>query len=227
MDAMTMPFSVRDSKILDGLAANQPVTFYLVVTRSDAYIERIEPVHGVTPPRFPPSRRQTGNPINSAVAEEQKEIGTWESVKILFGASKGFWLVNMVNFGDGIAYFGILTLLTLFLGKERLGMSDHAAAISVSAFTGLVTLTMFGGGFVSDKLGVRRALTFCLLLCLAGRVLLSGSPHFGGASSPRPGWGCWSFPSARASSSPRSTPGSRSTRTRAPPPWATASSTPS
>ena len=123
----------------------------------------------------------------AAGAPAPKEIGTWESVKILFGASKGFWLVNMVNFGDGIAYFGILTLLTLFLGKERLGMSDHAAAISVSVFTGLVTLTMFGGGFVSDKLGVRRALTFCLLLCLAGRVLLSGSPHLGGASY----YGAW------------------------------------
>lgn len=109
------------------------------------------------------------------------EVGTWESIKILVGASRGFWLVNVVNFGDGIAYFGILTLLTLFLGKERLGMSDHAAAISVSAFTGLVTLFMFGGGFVSDKLGVRRALTFCLTVCLCGRVLLSSSPRFGAA----------------------------------------------
>ena len=120
--------------------------------------------------------------MSETAATAVDEITTWESVKILFGASKGFWLVNMVNFGDGIAYFGILTLLTLFLGKEHLGMSDHAAGISVSVFTGLVTLTMFGGGFVSDKLGVRRALTFCLLLCLAGRVLLSGSPHCGGAS---------------------------------------------
>jgi len=111
-----------------------------------------------------------------------KEITAWESVKILFGASKGFWLVNMVNFGDGIAYFGILTLLTLFLGRERLGMSDHLAGISVSMFTGLVTLFMFGGGFLSDRFGVRRALTLCLTLLLAGRALLSGAPAFGGGS---------------------------------------------
>ena len=112
-------------------------------------------------------------------ADQKKELTLRESIGMLFQASKGFWLVNMVNFGDGIAYFGILTLLTLFLGKERLGMSDHAAGISVSAFTGLVTAFMFGGGFVSDKLGVRRALTFCLVVCLAGRVLLSGAPSFG------------------------------------------------
>ena len=30
--------------------------------------------------------------------------------------------------------------------------------------TGLVTLTMFGGGFVSDRLGVRRALTLSVLV---------------------------------------------------------------
>jgi MFS family permease len=120
--------------------------------------------------------------MSEAAASEQKEIGTWESVKILFGASKGFWLVNMVNFGDGIAYFGILNLLILFLGKERLGMSDHVAAMSVSAFTGFVTLFMFGGGFISDKLGVRRALTFCLVVCFVGRVFLSGAHAFGAGS---------------------------------------------
>src|SRR3989339_933481 len=97
-----------------------------------------------------------------------KEISSWESVKMLFGASKGFWLVNMVNFGDGISYFGILTLLTLFLGKERLGMSDHLAGVTVSMFTGLVTLFMFGGGFISDRLGVRRAFALWPGLPLAG-----------------------------------------------------------
>ncbi|MDD5656891.1 MAG: MFS transporter [Elusimicrobia bacterium] len=115
-------------------------------------------------------------------AARKPDVGAWESVKLLFGASRGFWLVNMVNFGDGIAYFGILTLLTLFLGKERLEMSDHAAGLSVSAFTGLVTLFMFGGGFVSDRLGVRRALTLCLGFLLAGRVLLSASPACPGFS---------------------------------------------
>jgi len=98
-----------------------------------------------------------------------------ESLKILFGASRGFWLVNMVNFGDGIAYFGVLTLLTRFLGT-RIGMSDHITGVSVSAFTGLVTLFMFGGGFVSDKLGVRRAITWSVLSLFAGRALLTLSP---------------------------------------------------
>ena len=108
-------------------------------------------------------------------ATQEKELSLLETLKILFGASKAFWLVNMVNFGDGIAYFGVLTLLTRFLGAD-LGMTDQMSGFSVSLFTGLVTLFMFGGGFVSDKLGVRNALTFSLAIMLIGRAGLVLSP---------------------------------------------------
>jgi len=101
-------------------------------------------------------------------------------LKLLFSASKGFWLVNAVNFGDGIAYFGMLNLMTLFLGPVAngmgMGMGDQLTGWSVSLFTGLVTLFMFGGGFISDKLGVRRALTLCLVFLLGGRVMLTLAP---------------------------------------------------
>ncbi len=93
---------------------------------------------------------------------------------MLLTASRGFWCVNLVNFGDGVAYFGMLVLLTRFLGA-RLGMSDQVTGITVSFYTGMVTLFMFGGGFVSDRLGVRRALTVSLLVIAVGRVLLSGA----------------------------------------------------
>lgn len=94
-----------------------------------------------------------------------------QELKIIFSSSRAFWLINLVNFGEGIAYFGILTLLTLFLGGS-VGMSDQMTGVTVSTFTGLVTLFMFGGGFVSDKYGVRKALTIALVLLLAGRVIL-------------------------------------------------------
>lgn len=113
-----------------------------------------------------------------ATANGNEKLTLMESLKILFGASKVFWLVNLVNFADGIAYFGILTLLTRFLGT-RLGMPDAMVGISVSAFTGLVTLFMFGGGFISDKLGVRNALTLSLLMLLGGRVFTVIAPYGG------------------------------------------------
>jgi dipeptide/tripeptide permease len=98
-----------------------------------------------------------------------------ETIKELFKASRGFWLVNMVNFGDGICYFGILTLLTRFLGT-RLRISDYVTGLSVSMYTGMVTLFMLGGGFISDKLGVRKALTLSLSVIGIGRIILAGTP---------------------------------------------------
>jgi len=120
----------------------------------------------------------------SDIEEKKEDLSIIDTFKILFGASKGFWLVNMVNFGDGIAYFGVLTLLTRFLGA-RLGMPDDTTSMSVSMFTGLVTLFMFGCGFISDKIGVRRALTLALAMLLTGRFLLVMSPAMGNGLS----WG--------------------------------------
>lgn len=113
---------------------------------------------------------------------DKEQLPLKETFKLLFGASRGFWLVNVVNFGDGIAYFGMLNLMTLFLGTMGLHMSDKLTGLSVSMFTGLVTLFMFGGGFISDRVGVRRALTLCLGMLLGGRALLVLSPAFGGAA---------------------------------------------
>ncbi|HBA59726.1 MAG TPA: hypothetical protein DCZ92_02665 [Elusimicrobia bacterium] len=107
------------------------------------------------------------------MAEQEEQLPLKDVLKLLFHASKGFWLVNAVNFGDGIAYFGILNLMALFLGPEGMGMSDQLTGWSVSMFTGFVTLFMFGGGFVSDKLGVRKALTLCLAFLLGGRLLMT------------------------------------------------------
>lgn len=125
---------------------------------------------------------QTEQPI------EEQELSILDNLKILFGASRAFWLVNQVNFFDGIAYFGILNLLTLFINRE-VGLSETWTGISVSWFTGGVTLFMFGGGFIADKLGVRKALTLCLMGLLIGRSLLVGSPFFGGFAADVALWG--------------------------------------
>ncbi|MBI5838053.1 MAG: MFS transporter [Candidatus Eisenbacteria bacterium] len=117
-----------------------------------------------------------------AAADGHGSLTLGESVKVLFSASRAFWLVNLVNFGDGIAYFGVLNLLTLFISGS-VGFSDHMTGIAVSSFTGLVTLCMFGGGFVSDRLGVRHALTLSLAGVLLGRILLTLSPGMGGVAA--------------------------------------------
>lgn len=122
----------------------------------------------------------TDTPASSEDTASVEDLSLLDNFKILFGASRGFWLVNQVNFLDGIAYFGILHLLTLFISRD-VGLSINSTTIAVSTFTGFVTLFMFGGGFVSDWLGVRRAITACLLAMLMGRSLLLIAPVFGGS----------------------------------------------
>lgn len=101
-----------------------------------------------------------------------------QSIRLLVGSSRAYWIVNLANFGDGIAYFGILTLLTRFLGT-RLLLPDHLVGLTVSMFTGLVTLFMLNGGKISDQMGVRRAITWSLATCAVGRCLLTASPNLG------------------------------------------------
>jgi dipeptide/tripeptide permease len=123
---------------------------------------------------------ETTTPAPDPAAEDALSLK--ETFRILFKASRSFWLVNLINFGDGIAYFGILNLLTLYIHFD-VGFSDHLTGIAVSVFTGLVTLFMFGGGFVSDRLGVRRALTLSMAVVLIGRILLVASPSAGGIAA--------------------------------------------
>jgi POT family proton-dependent oligopeptide transporter len=94
--------------------------------------------------------------------------GFFSQLNELRQGSFSYWLVNLVNFTDGIAYFGILGLLVLYL-TQNLGVSDSAASPMVSFFTGGVTLFMLIGGGLTDRFGVRNALTLALLLGTLGR----------------------------------------------------------
>jgi len=107
---------------------------------------------------------------------EKKNPGFLYNIKILFTASRGYLMVNVANFGDGVAYFGFLALMVLFL-KETVGFSSHLSTVSVSIFSGAVTIFMaLGAGALADRLGVRRALTVVWILLVLGRVIFIYSP---------------------------------------------------
>ncbi len=97
---------------------------------------------------------------------------TWASV-VKFG--RIFWICNGIFLLDGAAYFGILGILTLFLGQE-LGLPDTQVGPMVSAFTAMATLTSALLGTITDRLGIRRTITVSLLLALVGRSLIAVSP---------------------------------------------------
>jgi dipeptide/tripeptide permease len=115
----------------------------------------------------------------SPTEEPQDKPSVIESFKILFGASRGYWLVNAANFGDGVAYFGVLALMTLFM-EHNVGFSTRWSGVSIGLYTGAVTIFMaLGGGVVSDRLGVRKALTACIVTLLVGRIVFVMAPGSG------------------------------------------------
>lgn len=93
--------------------------------------------------------------------------------------SRGFVCINLANFLDGLCYFGMVPLLIPFF-HQHFALDDVQAGRVVSYYVGLVTLLMFPGGWVCDRLGSRRALILALGLLGMGRTLLVSAAHFGG-----------------------------------------------
>jgi len=60
----------------------------------------------------------------------------------LIHSPRELWGVNISYFFEGLCYFGILTLLTIYFNKH-VELNDQQAGWIVGAFTGGITLAMF------------------------------------------------------------------------------------
>lgn len=98
------------------------------------------------------------------------------SFRALKGAPKGFWYTNYIYWLDGVAYFGMLTLLAMYF-HDILGMTDETGHKIVSAYMALITGFMLIFGPISDKLGVRKSLLVSVALYIIGRAALPLAPH--------------------------------------------------
>lgn len=98
------------------------------------------------------------------------------SFRALKGASRGFWYTNLAYWLDGVSYFGMLTLLTMFF-HDVAGLSDDVGHKLVSVYTGLITGSMLVFGPISDRLGVRRSLIASVVLYIFGRSVLPLAPQ--------------------------------------------------
>jgi len=95
---------------------------------------------------------------------------------------RALWFVIGAFVIDTAAYYGVLTLMTVFLHSD-LGWSDQRSGVTVSVFTMLVTLFMLGVGSYAERFGLRRAILFALLLTLGGRALYTLSSNLGSGVS--------------------------------------------
>jgi POT family proton-dependent oligopeptide transporter len=99
-----------------------------------------------------------------------------QSFRALRLAPLGFWYTNIAYWLDGVAYFGMLTLLTMFF-HDVAGMSDETGHMLVSAYAGLISGTMLLFGPLTDRLGVRRSLIISIALYIVGRSALPLAPE--------------------------------------------------
>ena len=96
------------------------------------------------------------------------------TVRAFMASSRALWGLYVPYFLEGIAYFGVLTLLMKYL-SENVGLGDVKAGLVVSAFTGGITFAMFFLGELGDRYGLRRVLLLSIAIMACGRVFIACS----------------------------------------------------
>lgn len=90
----------------------------------------------------------------------------------LKAASRDFWVVQLVNLLDGVAYFAMIPALILYL-SENLGFGDRAAGNWYGVLMAAYTAVGFVAGFIGDALGIRRTLLISVIVLVVSRLMIS------------------------------------------------------
>ncbi|MGN0829531.1 MAG: MFS transporter [Akkermansia sp.] len=97
---------------------------------------------------------------------------------VLRECGRDFWFTNFIQFFDGLAYFTLIIVFTLFLGKYC-GFSDANAAYWVGMYTLFLSLFAFAVGTICDIIGLRKTYTIGFGVLIAGRLLMGLGRDFG------------------------------------------------
>jgi len=76
--------------------------------------------------------------------------------KILKKVSAEFWLTNAIQFFDGLAYFSMITVLSLYL-TTNCGFNDVDSGAWVGIYTLYITAFVFAVGSICDVIGIRKS----------------------------------------------------------------------
>lgn len=82
------------------------------------------------------------------------------------------WAVALPSLFEGLAYFGLLTVMAKFL-SENVALGDIGAGHMLALFSGGITFSMFLLGGTADRWGARRALLVGTLAMIVGRGLIA------------------------------------------------------
>lgn len=104
-------------------------------------------------------------------------IRYFSEFKVLKTASRDFWLTNAIQFFDGLAYFSMITVLSLYL-TTNCGFDDVESGKWVGIFTLYVTAFVFAVGSICDVIGIKRSLFIGLVLLAVARLGLGTAPLY-------------------------------------------------
>src|SRR6202030_1902043 len=89
------------------------------------------------------------------------------------GFERPFWIANITEVFERLAYYGAFASLALYL-QEQLNFSTEQTGTLTGIFGGMVWFLAIFGGAAADRLGFRRALSVAYLI-LAAAYFLIGS----------------------------------------------------
>jgi POT family proton-dependent oligopeptide transporter len=93
--------------------------------------------------------------------------------EIRTGFERPFWIANITEIFERLAYYGAFASLALYL-QEQLNFSTEQTGTLTGIFGGMVWFLAIFGGAAADRLGFRRALSIAYLI-LGGSYFLIGS----------------------------------------------------
>jgi proton-dependent oligopeptide transporter, POT family len=94
-------------------------------------------------------------PANLTLSQRLHEIRT--------GFERPFWIANITEIFERLAYYGAFASLALYL-QERLNFSTEQTGTLTGLFGGMVWFLAIFGGAAADRLGFRRALSLAYLI---------------------------------------------------------------
>lgn len=112
-------------------------------------------------------------------AEKQNPIVKYFSeFKVLRECGKDFWFTNFIQFFDGLSYFSLIAVFTLFL-KDYCGFSDADAPYWVGMYTLFLSMFVFAVGTICDIIGLRKTYLIGFMLLIGGRLVMGLGSDFG------------------------------------------------
>lgn len=90
------------------------------------------------------------------------------------GFKPQFWVANIMELFERLAYYGQATILSIFL-RDHLKFSELQAGQLSSLFGGLIYLLPIFAGALADKFGFRKAFSFAFLVLAIGYFLIGST----------------------------------------------------